>query len=118
MISMSSHGLTWFAMVAARKETTLHLGRKLNAEFPAGTSLSAYEPALRIRARSPGNWGNRIRLVVTPLNDGNTVSDFALRVTVDPGALRTKPVEEEFYSRLSLLDDANPYFAESRVNDF
>lgn len=73
---------------------------------------SVYNGSFSLRARSPGNWGNRIRLTFAPLESGDAIRKFSLRVRVE-GAGRA---EEEFYSRLSL--DPDSYFAPDRINPF
>jgi hypothetical protein len=87
----------------------------LAGAHPQGTVLAKDEPALVVTARSPGSWGNRIKLTVTPLTAGQTVEDFALRVTLMPGPDPTAPVEEEYYSHLSVF--RGPFFALDSVDN-
>src|SRR5205823_6092211 len=113
LLRISGGGVAEFMMVVARDGNTFHLGRRLQGNYSNGTALSVYEAGLRVYARTAGQWGNRIRLQVTPLTTGELVSDFALRVTGAPGDDLAAPTEEEFYSRLSLAkppeDETNPY---------
>jgi hypothetical protein len=105
-------GVIEFAMVVYRPEndkTSLRLGRKLGANHAKGDEVWKYPSSLIVTATSPGNWGNRIKLVVTPLTPGPTVTEFSLRVTVDPGFDPTQPREEEFYKKLSLDRNSNNY---------
>ena len=105
LIAIEGSGVTEFTTVVAVDETRLSLGRTLEAEHAAGEAVFRYTPALRVTATSAGNWGNRIRLAITPLTPGPAVREFSLRVTVEPGRDVSQPVQEEFYPRLSLVAD-------------
>jgi hypothetical protein len=115
LIEIDSDGVTEVSLVIARTDDTITLAQQLAGAHPQGTLLSKYEPALIVMALSPGSWGNRLKLTVTPLAAGETVEDFALRVTLMPGPDPTAPVEEEYYNHLSVLQ--GPYFALDCVND-
>ncbi len=104
-----------WAVVTGVQGTTVELAAPLPAAFPAGITLASPAPALRVRARSAGGWGNRVRLAVSPLESGEAVAQFALRVRVEAGPDRTRAVEEEFYNRLS-LDPQSLYWAPDVVN--
>jgi hypothetical protein len=87
--------------------SVLEIGGGLRRNYPAGASVRLHDAVLEIEAASAGNWGNRIRLELRPgtlkTDRGAPVaSEFALRVTVDPGPDSSHPREEEFYRRLSI----------------
>jgi uncharacterized protein len=86
----------------------LRITRKTARAHPAGAVI-AWTRGAEVRATSAGNWGNRIRLQISPLEDGDVVTTFALKVSADPGIGETQP-EVEFYPRLS-LDPADTNFA-------
>jgi uncharacterized protein len=90
-------------LVGAEGPAGLSIGGRLRRGYPDGTTVRLHEAALEIEALSAGNWGNRIRLQLTPLQPGGrTTTDFALRVTLDPGPDTSHPHEEEFYRLLSI----------------
>lgn len=99
--------------IAEYDGNTLRLGGALRGSYPSGSSLRLYRAALVIEAATPGNWGNRLRLDISPRKGAET-TDFALRVTLrrtDP----SQPREEELYRRLS-LDEQDPAYAPNVVN--
>lgn len=109
LVSIEGGGVTEVRVVtAAPSGSTIQLGRGLGFDFPAGSVVRRYTTALTVRAYSAGDWGNRIKLEVTPLDPGNAVTHFSLRVTVDQGADPAQPPQEEFYPLLS-LDPYDPY---------
>ena len=114
LIEIDSDGVTEISLVIARTNGTITLAQKLNGAHPQGTVLFKYQPALRVMALSPGSWGNRLKLTLTPLTAGQMVTDFALRVTLMPGPDPTAPVEEEYYGHLSV--SPGPFFALDCVN--
>lgn len=75
--------------------------RKLDPSIASGAPVSRFPSACTIRAASRGNWGNAIRVQITPLDGGM----FGLRATVDPGP-DSLPMEDEFYRRLTLANPA------------
>jgi phage tail sheath protein FI len=81
------------------------LANSLNSQIAAGATVTLYPAACTISATSRGNWGNDLRIAITPLDNGN----FALRATVDPGP-NVLPTEDEFYRTLT-LDPTSPYYA-------
>ncbi|MGD8279160.1 MAG: phage tail sheath subtilisin-like domain-containing protein [Gemmatimonadota bacterium] len=91
------------------------LSSGLRYAFPADGTVRRFATALEVRARSAGGWGNRIRLIVTPLETGDAIAEFSLLVRVEPGRDRTREPEEEFYRRLS-LDPGSLYGAATVVN--
>jgi len=110
-------------MVIAVHENKITLGHKTWAALSAGASVYRYEPALSVTATSAGNWGNRVRLDFTPLQDANIVDEFSLRVTVEGATDSSQPKEEEFYKRLSLTEtlqekgrSKNPLYAPDIIN--
>lgn len=111
LVMLADGAMTDVAMVVdALSPTEYRLGRNLGRDYGAGLVVRRYQPSLQITATSAGGWGNRIRLVVTPLETGPQVDEFALRITVDRGRDRSLPDEEEFYRRLS-LDPTRPNYA-------
>jgi phage tail sheath protein FI len=116
LIELSNGGITEFSMVVERDNGAIRIGRKLTSDYPKGTPLSKYVPGLVAMATSEGSWANRIKLTVTPLTAGDTVQEFALRVTLTPGLDPSQPVEEEFYNHLSFA--RGPFYAPDLVNSF
>jgi phage tail sheath protein FI len=114
LIEIDSDGVTEVSLVIARTGDTITLSQQLGGAHPPGTLVFKYEPAFVVTALSSGSWGNRLKLTVTPLAAGQTVTDFALRVTLMPGSDPTAPIEEEYYSHLSV--NAGPFFALDCVN--
>jgi uncharacterized protein len=115
LVELDSDGVTEVSLVLARTDDTICLAQQLVGTHPQGTVLASYQPALVVTARTAGSWGNRLKLTVTPLTSGQTVEDFALRVTLMPGPDPTAAVEEEYYSHLSVLE--GPFYALDRVNN-
>jgi hypothetical protein len=114
LIEIDSDGVAELSLVIGRTNGTITVAQKLNGAHPQGTIVFKYEPALHVQALSPGSWGNRLKLTLTPLTAGSMVTDFALRVTLMPGPDPTAPVEEEYYSHLSV--SPGPFFALDCVN--
>ena len=87
----------------------IQLGLALTFPYAAGSVVRRHTAALTITGVSPGDWGNRIKLQITPLDPGNAVTHFSLRVTVDRGADPVQPQQQEFYPLLSLdVNDPSP----------
>jgi hypothetical protein len=82
--------------------STIHLSRGLQFAYAAGSIIRKYSTAFVLNAYYAGAWGNRIRLEVIPLDPGNAVTHFSLRVTVDQSKDPSQPLQEEFYPLLSL----------------
>ena len=115
LLIFNGEGTTDFVMVEAVTGNKLHLARPLQISPSPNSVVSKYSTALLVTAKSKGNWGDRIRLDVTPLATGEAVNEFAIRVTVEAGFAGKQPQEEEFFHRLS-LDKQSEYFAPSVVN--
>jgi uncharacterized protein len=117
LVQIKSAEATEVSWVTARKSNTIQLAQKLaGAPHPQGTIVTKYTPSLVVTARSPGSWGNRIKVTISPLKAGETVKEFSLRVTLVPGLDPSAPVEEEYYDRLSVVE--GPFFVLDRVNNF
>jgi len=101
LIAIEDQGFTEFVMVIAKATNTVTLGAKTTAPLAAGSGVYRYNPAVVVRATSAGNWGNRIKLELKPLDD-STANEFSLRVTVDAGPDSSLPKQEQFFKRLSL----------------
>jgi hypothetical protein len=101
--------------VGAITGNAIVLGAPLRANYSAGDTIRGYAAVLKVEARSPGDWGNRIRLGVLPLTPGKVATSFALRVRVDPGPDNSWPKEEEFFRQLS-LDPTDPFYAPNIIN--
>jgi len=82
------------------------LADALKPQIGAGATVQRFPASCKICAASRGNWGNDLRIEITPL-DGAT---FALRATVDLGPTAL-PAEEEFYRALTLTDSASYNYA-------
>jgi hypothetical protein len=112
LVEITSAGGVDFVMVIGRAGNAVRLARGLAHRHTAGTPLLKYSTALKIKARSEGDWGNRIKLTVSSLGE----EQFALRVAVLPGPDRSQPDEEEFYRQLSLVKGR--FFAPEQINGF
>jgi hypothetical protein len=109
LVSIEGGGVTEFrVMTAAPVGSTIQLGRALEFDFAFGSIVRKYSAAMTVTAYSAGAWGNGIKLQITPLDPGNAVTHFSLRVTVDQGVDPAQPPQEEFYPLLS-LDPQDPY---------
>ena len=89
-------------VMGAPAESTIHLSRALDQSYAAGSIVRRYSAAFTLSAASAGGWGNRIRLHITPIDPGNAIRHFSLRIIVDRGDDSAQPVQEEFYPLLSL----------------
>jgi len=109
LIIVEGSGVTEVRVVTeAPTGSTLQLGLPLGYPYNIGAVVRKYTAALTVSALSPGAWGNGIELEITPLDPGNAVTHFSLRVTVDQGADPAQPPQQEFYPLLS-LDPYDPY---------
>lgn len=103
LICISGNGIKTFSIIESIEPPhRVHLASAIAHSFEIDSAIYRYKPALQITATSMGSWGNRIRLLLVPLEHGHAVSEFSLRITVDRGQDHTRPFEEEFYNRLSL----------------
>jgi hypothetical protein len=107
-----------FAMVVEREGNTIHLGTRLRFDYDEKAELRVFDPAFRVTATSAGNWGTRLNVAITMLDNPQ---EFSLRVRVErPSGFRGEATEEEFFNHLSLdkgaADKPNPYFAPLHVN--
>lgn len=115
LIAISGAGLSLHAMVEAVLDPQrLRLAAPLRVALEAGMTVERYAPALRVQATSAGSWGQRVRLKIRPLEFGDAVGEFSLRVQVARGEDQERPLEEEFYKRLS-LDPASELYAPSVI---
>lgn len=96
---------------------TVRLNQKLRGSFGPGSSfLRKQMTGLRIKALSPGMWGNRLHINLTPVLPGPTCSAFDLQITLAPGPDLTQPPQAETFLNLS-LSSSDSQFAETVVND-
>jgi phage tail sheath protein FI len=116
LLEINSGGVKEFLMVVRRENDTIRLAKRLVFKHSPGTSLSKYGPGLVVTATSEGSWGNLIELTVTALTADNGIEEFALRVSLMPGLDRSRPKEEEYFSRLSFAK--GPFNALDHVNGF
>ena len=105
LVAIASEGLTELSMVIGSDDTSVILGRNTKSAHRAGDVVFQYPTAVMVKAVSPGNWGNRIRLDITPLQDGSLFNEFSLRINVDPGFYAPATKQEENYKRLTLNKD-------------
>ncbi len=105
LLAIASEGVTEFSMVIGSDGTSVLLSRNTRSPHAKGDVVYQYPAALTLKAISPGNWGNRIRLDITPLKEGPLVDEFSLRVTVEPGYYKPETRQEELYKRLTLNKD-------------
>jgi hypothetical protein len=108
LVAIAGEGVIEFSMVIGKDDTSVILGSNTKSAFSAGDVVFQYPPdppALVVKAVSAGNWGNRVRLDITPLQDSSLFNEFSLRVTVDPGFYVSESKQEEIYNRLTLNRD-------------
>jgi phage tail sheath protein FI len=117
IVALSAPGKIQYAAVAAfTNPTTIRLDRKLKGEYAKEVSfLRRQKSGLRIEAKSPGNWGKRLRIDATPRSLAPKLR-FDVRVTLAPGPDATQPPEEEFFPDLSLAR-ADYRYAPVIIND-
>jgi hypothetical protein len=116
IVRLNGKGIQKFAQIEAVGTTFgLTLASPLQGSFQKGAVVTRYNPGLRISATSKGAWGNRIKIVITPLASGTESTDFSMRITVDRGKDLSRPSEEELYRKLS-LDPSSELFAPRIVN--
>lgn len=102
LLAVTGGGVTQLTHVADIFNGQALLTDPLNAPFAAGASVSWFPAACTIFAASRGNWGNTLRIQITPTPGSNT---FALRATVDLGP-NTVPTEDEYYRSLTLTPES------------
>ena len=109
LVSIEGGGVTEIRVLTADPTaSTIQLGLPLKYPFDAGTVVRKYTAALTVSAFSAGQWGNRIRLTIKPLDTGNAVTHFSMLVGLDQGDDLAQPLQQEFYPLLS-LDPYDPY---------
>jgi phage tail sheath protein FI len=83
--------------------TAVRFARKLRTKHTVGEAVKKYASGLLISATNEGNWGNRIQLEIIPLQPGPLITEFALRVTLQPNPYDTKgAVQEEYFKHVTL----------------
>ncbi len=106
-IRIEGDGVTAINHITAVLENgQIQFAVKLDPRIGTGATVSRFPSAFTVCALSRGNWGNSIRLQVTPLDAGT----FALRVFIDHGP-EIFPAEEEFYRRLTLVGPSADNYA-------
>ncbi len=117
LVRISGKGIEEFVLVESMMDASvLKLAGLVQRGYEKGTVVSRYTPVLQMAASSKGSWGNRIRVAITPLTSGGEEStEFSLRVIVDRGDEPDRPVEEEFYRKLS-LNPKSELFAPRIIN--
>jgi hypothetical protein len=109
LVSIEGGGVTEIRVLTADPTaSTIQLGLPLNSPYDTGTVVRKYTAALTVSAYSAGQWGNRIRLTIKPLDNGNAVTHFSMLVSLDQGDDLAQPLQQEFYPLLS-LDPYDPY---------
>lgn len=121
-IAAQDQSLKEFAMIIAASDNTITLGVRTSTGWPAGAGIYKYSPGLVVKATSAGNWGNRIRLDLKPLQNSTFGREFSLRATVDASPDSSLPKDEQFFKRLTLernlpnRNDRNPLYAPDVIN--
>jgi phage tail sheath protein FI len=99
--------------------TTIRLTSKLRGTYHAGAFLCRQRTGLSFMAISPGNWGNRLRITLTPrvpIPPNKRFDRFDLSIALIPGPDQTQPEEAERFLNLSLSKEDSRY-APNLVND-
>ena len=121
-VAIVGDGVVEFAMVIALLDyKKVQIGRKTKIKHFKGTKVLKFSPAVSVTATSSGNWGNRIKLSVTPLEAKSVIEQFDLRVTMEP-SLDASRLLEESYRNLSLIEktsnnERNPKYAPDIINN-
>ena len=117
LVAINSAGISEASPIAQvlPSSSSIRLAIKLRSFHAAGDVILRHNPSFSVQAASPGNWGNRIKLQVYPLEGGELITNFALRVKLDTGFDPTDADPEEFYPKLS-LNKNDPKFAPLVVN--
>lgn len=103
LVTITSEGLDEVAQVESISGNDITLTSPTRNAHASGDAVAIFSHGLELHAKSAGSWGNRIRLQLVPLEDGDPVQVFSLRVTADPGFGDTIP-EREFFPRVTLAD--------------
>jgi phage tail sheath protein FI len=116
-VAITSDGMIQVAAIdAIIAANTVRLNQKLRGNYTSGSLVRKQTIGLRIEALSPGNWGNRLHVNLTPLQPGFSCSVFNLQIALTPGPDRTQPPEAETFLNLS-LSSSDSRSAESIIND-
>ncbi|MFN7545833.1 MAG: phage tail sheath family protein [Acidobacteriota bacterium] len=102
LVTIWGGGLSQTLPVRSVAGTTVHFAGGLKASFAIGSLVLPHVSALQLRAASPGSWGNRIQVRVTPI--AGLPQRVDLRVTLEPGPEGGAP-EREVFSRLNWNED-------------
>ena len=109
LVSLQSGGISEVrVLIEDPKASTIKLALPLDFSYDSGTVVRKFTAALTLSALSAGEWGNRIRLSIKPLDAGNAVTHFSMLVSLDQGDDLSQPLQQEFYPLLS-LDPYDPY---------
>jgi len=115
LVGVEGGGVSEVRVVTGTAAGTVSIGLPLDFSHGAGSAIRLFPAALTVTAQSAGAWGNGIQLEITPLDPGDAVTHFALRITVDQGDDPLQPVQEEFYPLLSMdpndLSSPTPIYA-------
>ncbi len=97
MIVIGGQGHTEAASVASVDAASSSVTLKAPVQYDhfAGDVVAAQQTSLQVEAISPGAWGNRIWLQITPLDAGY----LSLRVTLGASVASDTAALEEFYPR-------------------
>jgi phage tail sheath protein FI len=116
-IALSAAGMSEFATIAdILSENQVRLTTKLKGTYLKDALLRRQTAGLRIDALSPGNWGNRLLIDLTPRTPSAPVTRFDLRISLLPGPDPTLPRQDERFLNLS-LDSTDRQYAPLIVND-
>ncbi|HEX3151508.1 MAG TPA: phage tail sheath C-terminal domain-containing protein [Gemmataceae bacterium] len=98
---------------------TIVLTPKLKGQYPIGAFVCRQKTGLSFTAVSAGNWGNRLRVGLTPrlpVPPNTRFNSFDLDFTLLPGSDLTQPAEAERFLNLS-LDETSSRYAPNIVNN-
>lgn len=98
MVVIGGQGHTETATIASVDPASSIATLKAAVQYDhfAGDLVAAQQTAFEVQAASPGAWGGRIWLQITPLDAGS----LSLRVTLDASVDSDTPALEEFYPRI------------------
>jgi uncharacterized protein len=106
LVRIDGNGISQLNHVADLAHSRILWAVKIDPSIQSGATVTRFAPAFSVCAASRGNWGNAIRIRITPLD----ASTFALRVTVDTGP-NSVFAEDEFYRCLTLADKTSATYA-------
>ena len=117
-VVVRARGMREVAQIASFVDgNTVRLNHKLQGKYEGTAYLCKQTTGLSIEAASPGNWGDRLTVVIVPRTAVAPITKFDLRVTLAPGPDQTQPPESEVFLNLSTGRGKDLRYAPEIVGD-